>query len=267
MKFTKLDYCQYLLSSQINYTITNLAEHLENISHDQINYYFKKEKLTPRLLWDNVKDVIMTDDNGYVIFDDSVLDKRYSEKIEIVRRQYSGNEHGVLKGIGVVSCVYVNPKLQRFWVVDYRIFNPDADGKTKIDHVKDMLQNLVYHKLLPFDTVLMDTWYAVHNLMLYIDSLDKIYYCPLKDNRLVDDTFGQEKYKRIELLQWSEEELECGKIIKIKGFPANKKVKLFRVTVTTNRTDYVVTNDLSQSSTDVVQQVCKIRWKIEEFHR
>ena len=217
MKFTKLDYCQYLLSSQINYTITNLAEHLENISHDKINYYLKKEKLTPRLLWDNVKDVIMTDDNGYVIFDDSVLDKRYSEEIEIVRRQYSGNEHGVLKGIGVVSCVYVNPKLQRFWVVDYRIFNPDADGKTKIDHVKDMLQNLVYHKLLPFDTVLMDTWYAVHNLMLYIDSLDKIYYCPLKDNRLVDDTFGKEKYKRIELLQWSEEELECGKIIKIKG--------------------------------------------------
>jgi hypothetical protein len=256
-----------LLSSQINYTITNLAEHLENISHDKINYYLKKEKLTPRLLWDNVKDVIMTDDNGYVIFDDSVLDKRYSEEIEIVRRQYSGNEHSVLKGIGVVSCVYVNPKLQRFWVVDYRIFNPDADGKTKIDHVKDMLQNLVYHKLLPFDTVLMDTWYAVHNLMLYIDSLDKIYYCPLKNNRLVDDTFGKEKYKRIELLQWREEELECGKIIKIKGFPANKKVKLFRVTVSTNRTDYVVTNDLSQSSTDVVQEVCKIRWKIEEFHR
>lgn len=153
----------------------------------------------PRLLWDNVEDVIITDDNGYVIFDDSVLDKRYSEEIEIVRRQYSGNEHGVLKGIGVVSCVYVNPKLQRFWVVDYRIFNPDADGKTKIDHVKEMLQNLVYHKLLPFDTVLMYTWYAVHNLMLYIDSLDKIYYCPLKDNRLVDDTFGKEKYKRIEL--------------------------------------------------------------------
>jgi Transposase DDE domain len=151
--------------------------------------------------------------------------------------------------------------------MSYRIFNPDADGKTKIDHVKDMLQSLVYHKLLPFDTVLMDTWYAVHSLMLYIDSLDKIYYCPLKNNRLVDDTFGQEKYKRIELLEWNKEELECGKIIKIKGFPANKKVKLFRVTVSTNRTDYVATNDLSQSSTDVVQKVCKIRWKIEEFHR
>ncbi|KZL48325.1 hypothetical protein PN488_03625 [Nodularia spumigena CS-591/12] len=137
---------------------------------------------------------IEPDANGYIIFDDSVLDKRYSQEIEMVRRQYSGNEHGIIKGIGVVSCVYVNPKVQRFWVIDYRIFNPDVDGKTKIDHVKDMLQNLVYQKLLPFDTVLMDTWYAVHSLMLYIDSLEKVYYCPLKNNRRVDDTWGQEKY-------------------------------------------------------------------------
>jgi hypothetical protein len=44
-------------------------------------------------------------------------------------------------------------------------------------------------------------------------------------------------------------------------------VKLFRVAVSTDRTDYVATNDLSQNSKDVVQQVCKIRWKVEEFHR
>ncbi len=252
MRFTKLDYCQYLLSSQINYTITNLAEHLEDVSHDKINYYLRNEKLTPRLLWDNVKNLIVPDEDAYIIFDDTVVDKRFSEEIEIVRRQYSGNEHGILRGIGIVSCIYVNPKTLNFWVIDYRIFNPDNDGLTKIDHVKNMLIGLVYQKLLPFDTVLMDTWYAVNNLMLYIDSLDKIYYCPLKTNRLVDDTFGKEKYKNIESLEWSNEELECGKIIKIKAFPTDKKVKLFRVTVSTDRTDYVATNDLSQSSTDVV---------------
>ena len=53
------------------------------------------------------------------------------------------------------------------------------------------------------------------------------------------------------------------KLEKIKAFPAKKKVKLFRVTISTDRTDYVATNDLSQSSTNVAQQVCKIRWKIE----
>lgn len=87
MKFTKLDYCQYLLSSQINYTITNLADHLESISHDKINSYLRKEKLTPRLLWDNVQDVISFHEKAYLIFDDTVLDKRYSQDIELTRRQ------------------------------------------------------------------------------------------------------------------------------------------------------------------------------------
>jgi len=76
MRFTFLDYCQYLLSSQINYTLTNLADHLEHLSHDQINRYLRREKLTPRLLWDNVKNLIQINENAYLIFDDTVLDKR-----------------------------------------------------------------------------------------------------------------------------------------------------------------------------------------------
>ena len=87
MRFTKLDYCQYLLSSQINYTITNLADHLKEISYDQINRYLRSEKLTPRLLWENAKPLIKVSQNRYVIFDDTVLDKRYSEDIELARRQ------------------------------------------------------------------------------------------------------------------------------------------------------------------------------------
>lgn len=43
-------------------------------------------------------------------------------------------------------------------------------------------------------------------------------------------------------------------------------MKLFWVTVSTNRTEFVATNDLSQASTDAVQDACGIRWQIEEFH-
>jgi len=91
-----------------------------------------------------------------------------------------------------------------------------------------MLKGLIYQKALPFRAVLMDSWYATKTLMQYIDSLGKYYYCPLKRNRLVDDTGGQERYKAIEILKWSEQDLKAGKIIKIKTFPQNKKVKLFR---------------------------------------
>jgi hypothetical protein len=178
----------------------------------------RNEKLTPRLLWDNVKHLLQIDENGYVIFDDTVLDKNYSEQIELTRKQYSGNEHQVIRGIGVVSCVYVNSKTGQFWVIDYRIYDPDGDGKTKLDHVADMLKALIYQKAVPFRAVLMDSWYATKALMQYIDSLGKYYYCPLKKNRLVDDTGGQEKYKQIEVLKWSEQDLKVGKIIKIRLF-------------------------------------------------
>lgn len=267
MKFTKLDYCQYLLSSQTNYTLTNLAEHLKQISHDKINRYLRNEKLTPRLLWENVKDLIEQHLNAYLVFDDTVIDKRYASLIELSRYQYSGNEHGVIRGIGLISCIYVNPEIGRLWVVDYRLYHPEEDGLTKVDHVMQMLRNLIFHKNLPFRTILMDTWYATNKLMLYIDDLGKYYYCPLKRNRLVDDTGGQEKYKQIENLFWNQTELKHGKLIKIKKFPGAKKVKLFRVAISTDRTDYVATNERAKDSTDVVQKVCKVRWKIEEFHR
>ncbi len=145
MSFTKLDYCQYLLSSQVNYTLTNLAEHLQQWSHDTINRYLKGEKLSPRLLWEQIEPLLEADPEAYLIFDDTVLDKSHGPKIELTRRQWSGNEKKVIGGIGVVSCVYVNPQTRRFWVIDYRIFDPETDGLSKLDHVQQMLRS-VKHK-------------------------------------------------------------------------------------------------------------------------
>ena len=97
------------------------------------------------------------DENGSIIFDDTVIDKNCSNSIELVRRQYSGTEHRVIRGIGLISCVYVNVNTGQFWVIDYRVYDPDGDGKTKLDHVADMLHSLVYSKQLPFARVLMDS--------------------------------------------------------------------------------------------------------------
>jgi hypothetical protein len=118
MSFTKLDYCQYLLSSQINYTLTNMADHLQKWSHDTINRYLR----------------------------------------------------------------------------------------------------------------------------------------------------GEKPYQRVDELDWSEEELKKGKLIKIKGFPKNCKVKLFRVVVHSRRTEWIVTNDLSRDSAHGARGARRER-KIEEFHR
>ncbi len=264
---SRLDYCQYLLSTQINYTITNYAEHVETFSHDVMNRYLKEEKIVPSQLWDKVKGTIILSPNGYLLFDDTVLNKSYSREIEGVRRQWSGNEHRIIQGIGVVNCLYYNPEVEKFWVIDYRVFDPEKDGKTKLNHVEDMLKEAIYSKDISFKIVLMDTWYATKDILLLIESLHKIYYCPLKSNRLVDDSLGKQPYKSVSELDWTDKELQQGKIVKINKFPKNHHVKLFRVPVSSNRTDFVVTNEMSQNSMEATQKVCGIRWKIEEFHR
>lgn len=266
-KPTRLDYCQYLLSSPINYTLTHFADHSERFSHDMINRYLSGDRISPRLVWEHVKDHIQMTKKGYVIFDDTVIDKRHADKIALVRRQYSGNAKGVINGIGVVTCVYVNPEEDRFWILDYRIYDPDGDGKSKLDHVSEMLSVLIYARKLLFQTVLMDSWYATRTVMLHIENLQKTYYCPLKSNRLVDDSAGANPYQRIDRLHWTTSEASAGKRIKIRGFPRDHKVNLFRVTSSARRTEYVVTNDLTQNDTQVAQQACHWRWKIEQFHR
>ena len=264
---TRLDYCQYLLVSQINYTLTNFADHCEQFSHDAINRYLRGERIPPRLIWENVRGQVVPTPRGYVLFDDTVLDKNSSFAIELVRTQYSGNAKAVIKGIGVVTCVYVHPDTDQFWLIDYRIYDPEGDGKSKLDHVREMLANVVYQKQLPVQAVLMDTWYATKDFMLFIESLSKIYYCPLKDNRQVDDSGSQQPYRRVDTLAWNAQDLAHGKRIKIKGFPKDHKVHLFRVEVSTHRTDFVVTNDLTQDSTEATQEACGFRWKIEQLHR
>jgi hypothetical protein len=231
------------------------------------NRYLSDDEIRPRLVWENVKEDVHPTQYGFLIFDDTVIDKNFSRHIELVRRQYSGNAHGVIKGIGVVTCVYVNPQIDQFWIIDYRIYDPEGDGKTKLDHMRDMLLNCVYQKGLDFWAVLMDSWYATKEMMLQIEKFGKIYYCPLKDNRQVDDSGGAKPYQRVDSLEWTKEEQGQGKTIKVKGFPAEYKVKLFRVVLSTQRTDYVVTNEMKQNNVEVVHDLCGFRWKVEQFHR
>ena len=84
------DYYQFLTVSQKNYSLIYYAEHAKKCSHDVMNRFLNNEKYTPFLLWEHIKDNIVLSSNGYVVFDDKVLKKRNTKKIEVARSQYSG---------------------------------------------------------------------------------------------------------------------------------------------------------------------------------
>jgi hypothetical protein len=266
MKVTSQAYGQFLVNSPVNVTGTYFADTSSGFAHDRVSDFLKHSKLTPRIIRDKALSEIPLTPHGFVLFDDSVIDKDFSFDIEMVRSQYSGNAHDVIKGIGVVTCVYYSPTTDQFYALDYRIFDPERDGLSKLDHVRDML-DILKARNVAYGYVLMDSWYAVTELMVHIHELGKIYYCPLKNNRKVDDSGGTRPYRAVSTLSWDQTDLATGKIIKVHKFPRDMKVKLFCVPVSTNRTDYVITNDMTQSSMDGVRKACAIRWKIEEFHR
>jgi len=130
-----------------------------------------------------------------------------------------------------------------------------------------MLNNAVYSKNIPFSTVLFDTWYATHKVMLHIESLNKIYYAPLKANRNVSKADSGEKYSNICRLDIDDSEKKNGVLIHIKGFPKHMDVTLFQFPISTSRVDYIVTNDKSLKDSQTAQNEYSVRWVIESVHR
>ena len=262
---TKQQYVEYLISTPINYTCTNLAEHLEGVSHDVVSDYLANERLTARHLWEIVQGLIDNRPTAYLIIDDSVQDKRYSRSIEMVKKQYSGAEGGLVRGIGVVNLVHTTGSGGEHYPIDFRVYAKEADGKTKNDHFQEMLLRAIGEKQIQAQTVLFDSWYASWKNLKMVHRLGLIFYTTIQENRLVSlsKAAGWSYPKDV---KWTAARLKNGVVVKLNKIPF--KVKLFKVVATNGNIDWVITNDLDETvTTQVAQEANDVRWQVEEFHR
>lgn len=261
----KKTYVEYLLSTPINYTCSNLSQHLDDVSHDVVTDFLANAHFTPRDLWHLVKKEINFNADGFLIVDDSVQDKRYSKFIELVKRQYSGNEHGLLRGIGLVNMVYSEGENQDFYPIDYRIYAPMQDQKTKNDHFQAMFLRACHDKALPCRTILFDSWYgSVSNLKL-VHRAGWTFFTTLKSNRKVSLS-KEGGYIDLYAIAWTMEGLQNGILVHLKEVPF--LVKLFMIVHPDGDNEYVITNYLADDLLIAhVEDTSAIRWQIEEFNR
>jgi hypothetical protein len=262
---SKKEYVEYLLSTAFNYTCSNMADHKVSVSHDVVSDFLRQQRFTPADLWQIVHPHLEDSPTSVIIADDSVQDKRYSHFIELVKKQYSGNEHGLVKGIGLVNFVHSSGNDGDFWPIDYRIYHPDTDGKTKNDHFQEMFLRLVTHKQLKCSTILFDTWYAsVENLKL-IHRHGWTFFTTLKSNRKVSVS-REVGYQHLNELIFDEQSTLKGQIVKLKEIPF--MVKLFKIVAPNGDIEWVITNDLSHSVNLFVAELKNDnRWQVEDFHR
>ncbi|OGE26225.1 hypothetical protein A3C26_02755, partial [Candidatus Daviesbacteria bacterium RIFCSPHIGHO2_02_FULL_39_12] len=101
------------------------------LSHDSISRWLESAHCQPKDIWEKAKAHVVGG-SGVIIADDTILNKSRSEKIELVRWQYSGTEHDIVRGIGMLNMLWVN-EANEVCPMDVRIYEPKEDGKTKND--------------------------------------------------------------------------------------------------------------------------------------
>lgn len=183
-KITKEFYCQFLICAQNNFTATEFAAHVDNTAHDSITRFLSKTKLTPKVLWEYASP-FLSQKGGVLILDDTVLDHPYGKHIGLAKWQYSGTHHDVAFGIGVETLLWSgSTELHEHIPTDFRIYNPEDDGKTKNEHARDMLKTAKKRGINPF-LVVMNSFYAsVDNLHL-LNNWKWMFVAGVKSNRVV----------------------------------------------------------------------------------
>jgi putative transposase len=254
---TDLDYINFLIASPNIYSCTEASRCYsftpDSPSHDCFTRLLQKQPSDTEPLWNEVRKLIKPK-KGYLIVDDTTLDKPYSEKIGFLRYHWSGKHHRSVKGIVLITLLWTDGN--KIIPVDFRIYDIEKDEKTKNDHFRDMLDKAKERGFEP-KCVMFDTWYASIKNLKAIKKKKWHFLTRLKSNRLVNP----DNTKNIPL-----ETIDIppkGIVVHLKGYDF---VKVFRIVSKNEDTQYWATNmlDIDESERE---DLGNESWKIEEYHR
>lgn len=233
-----------------------MARTCGDVSHDTISRWLASASFTPSDLWRYVKGLVRPQE-GYLVGDDSLLDKRYSRASQIARPHYSGAEHSIVNGIPLVNLLWTSG--DEYIPIDYRVYDPTRDDKTKNNHFQEMLKRAKKRGFEP-RFVLMDAWYGSLDNLKYITRECRWHFMTnLKKNRQVSVTRGV--YIPVSDLNLAESQVRR---VWLKGFGS---VLVCKTVDANGDVAYLATSDLSVLDHQTFVDHFVVRWKIEEFHR
>ncbi|WP_071595236.1 IS701 family transposase [Hymenobacter aerophilus] len=262
---TQATYIEYLLSTPRNYTCTHLAEHLSHVSHDQVNRFLRRSCFSSSQLRELVQPVLTDSPDAFLLLDDSVQDKRYSRFIEVAKRQYSGNEHGLVTGICLVNLIHSSGEAGDFLPLDYRGYAPELDGVSKNEHFRAMFAHVLAEDKIKARTLLFDAWYSGSDNLKLIHRAGWTFFTTLKSNRLVS-TSKETGFQA--LLDVAPPPGGWSKGLEVRLHKVPFAVRLFKLVASNGDIEWVVTNNFAFTlNQQLVEATTRVRWQVEEFHR
>ena len=282
MKKDKLDiYTDYLICQNGYATATGLSALLDgDMSHDQITRFMSEEDYTSKDLWRETKAVVrgIEQDDGCLIFDDTVQEKAWTDENELVCWHYDHCKGRSVKGVNLLNAPYHSGGVSvpvAFEIVRKPHLYTDlkdrkvkrASAATKNELMRSMLSACVANRI-KFRYVLMDSWYAATENFDFIVKHNKHFIAALKSNRLVAlsaEDKKQGRFVRVSELELSDKQAVLGWF---KGF--DREVLFIRRAFTnqggsTGQLD-LVCSDLTCDG-EKASIIYQKRWKAEEFHK
>lgn len=249
-------YVDFLIGSQLQFSAVELSKvSPSEMAHDAVSRWLSDTELSPKELWKHAA-VLVKLKTGYLIIDDSILDKPYSKQIPFVRAQWSGKHHEIVLGICIVTLLWTDG--EQIIPVDFRVYDPARDGKTKNEHARDMLDTAERRGFTP-EYVLFDSWYSSIENLKAITKKEWKWIAELKSNRQVSVVQGA--YHAVKDLDWTSTQVQ--KVwLKEYGF-----VQVAEIDRENGDIVYLATNDLALVDAFSIKDHSDCRWNIEEFHR
>jgi hypothetical protein len=214
-------YSDYLICSFNYTTATGLSSALnQQISHDKITRFLAEEELNSKQLWLLGKPIIRQHecDDGVVIFDDTVIEKQFSQESELICYHFDHVKGRSVKGFNLLNCVYSTGDVTLpigFDLVKkpYQFCELKTHKRKRKSAVtkNELLRNrlaVCQRNQLKYKYILTDSWFSSKENMSYIHKdLEKYFMMALKSNRTValsEEDKKQGCFTRIDALEWTE---------------------------------------------------------------
>jgi len=222
-------------------------------AHDAFTRLLHRLEPDPATLWAEAAPLVERG-AGVLVLDDSVLDKPYAKKVDLVARQWSGKHGRVVWGIGLVTLLWSDG--EALVPCDYRLYDKGADGRTKNDHARDLLATAQARGFAPA-MVLFDSWYASLANLKAVRGHGWHWTTQFKANRAVNpDGTGNRRLDQCAIA-------ETGTRVHLQGYGF---VVVFRVVSTDGDTEYWATSDLAMGELTRLKYA-ELAWGIEVYHR
>lgn len=172
-----------LISNNGKFSYQQTGEMFSKVSSYQVKRWLDKKWDEQKELEKYITSLNIDWSKGWLMIDDTIIEKKYAEKIQCVYWQYSSKNKDFIQGISVTVLLWSGGK--RNIPIKLMIYEKDENGKpikTKNEFAIESLQYALSLGIRPIK-VCFDSKYAGNNLLNWLDNNKLIYYSQLQSNR------------------------------------------------------------------------------------